>query len=145
MQRYSLVASCRAKMLVTRTLLATATLALGLFAGTAAISVEAAAQDRDLLRLRDQLRDCRGDACVPLREEMMSQLRRQLESCSGGQCDQQQERLRLHEQVRDCHAAGGGRTCRQLRMQERDEIRPRYFYGRGQGQGRGMGGGGMGN
>lgn len=124
-------------------------LALSLFASAASFSPEAAAQGRDMLKLRDQLRDCRGDACVPLREEMMSQLRLQLEGCSGAQCDPLQDRLRLHEQVRDCHAAGGGRTCRELRMQERDQVRPRFFYGRGQGMGRGMGrgmgSGGMGN
>ena len=70
-----------------------------------------------------------------------------MQSCSGGQCDQLRDQLRLHERVRDCHSSDA--TCRQLRMEERERVRPRYHYGnsggmsggmgRGQGMGRGMG------
>lgn len=106
----------------------------------------AAAQgmDRDMMHLQDQLRDCRGDACEPVREEMMSRLRQRLDNCAGGQCDQIQERLRLHQQVQNCHMTSD-RGCRELRMQERAQVRPRYYYGNGGNQGMGMGGGqGMG-
>jgi hypothetical protein len=98
-------------------------------------------QDRDTMRLQDQLRDCRGDDCVPIREQMMTQLRERLQNCAGGECDEMRERLRLHEQVRDCHMSD--RTCREMRMQERESVRPRYHYGDGMGggMGRGMGGG----
>lgn len=108
------------------------------------------AQDQDMLRLQDQLRDCRGDACVPIRDQMMSQLHDRLQNCAGGDCDQLRDRLRLHEEVQNCHLSQRG--CRELRMQEREQVRPRFGYGNGggmgSGMGRGMGGqgrGGMGN
>lgn len=100
------------------------TLALG-----GGATAQTQAQDRDFLKLRDQLRDCRGDDCVPIREQMMIRLRDQLQSCSGGQCDQFSDQLQLHEQVRDCHSADA--TCRQLRMEERERVRMRFHYGMG--------------
>lgn len=127
---------------------------LGAAFGLALVSTQARAQDQDMLRLQDQLRDCRGDACVPVRDRMMSQLRDRLQNCTGGECDQLRDRLRLHEEVQDCHMSQRG--CRELRMQEREQVRPRYQYGTGRGMGYGMGsgmgrgmggqgGGGMGN
>jgi hypothetical protein len=123
-------------------------LAAVLAAGVTTLSAPAAlAQEQDMTRLQDQLRDCRGDDCVPIRDRMMIQLRDQLQSCAGGQCDQLRDRLRLHERVQDCHQSDRG--CRELRMQEREQVRSRYQYGTGRGMGPGMGGGqgrgGMGN
>lgn len=119
-------------------------LALTLCVGVLVLAVDATAQMRDdprnqdMMRLGDQLRDCRGDACVPIREEMMTRLRDQLQNCRGPQCDRISERLRLHEQVRDCHALRD-RGCRELRMREREEVRPRFRYRDGTGGGMGMG------
>jgi hypothetical protein len=125
-------------------------IALFLGAAVGLAGVQARAQDQDMLRLQDQLRDCRGDDCVPIREQMMSQLRGRLQNCTGGECDQLRDRLLLHEQVQDCHMSQRG--CRELRMQEREQVRPRYQYGTGRGMGYGMGSGmgggqgrGMGN
>lgn len=123
---------------LSRNVLAAFGLALTVFAF--APDASAQAQDRNMLRLQDQLRDCRGDGCVPIREEMMTRMRQRLDNCAGGQCDQIRERLRLHEQVQDCHGAGG-RNCRELRMHEREQVRPRYHYGDRDGMGYGMGGG----
>ncbi len=120
------------------TTLATAGLALAIltFAPQDSAQAQGPGGDRDMLRLQDQLRDCRGDDCVPVRDQMMTQLRQRLDNCAGGQCDQIRERLQLHERVRDCHG-GGNRACRELRMREREQVRPRYRYGNGGG---GMGG-----
>ena len=79
----------------------------------------------------------------------MSQLRDRLQNCAGGDCEQLRDRLRLHEQVQDCHLSQRG--CRELRMQEREQVRPRFGYGNGRGMGPGTGSGmgqgrgGMGN
>src|SRR5690606_25575608 len=96
-------------------------------------------QDQEMMHLGDRLRDCRGDAGAPIREEMMWHLRRQMESCSGAQCDRLRDRLHMHEQVQTCHM--DQRACRELRMQERNMARPRHYYGMGRGMAPGTQGG----
>jgi hypothetical protein len=103
-------------------------------------------RDQDMAQLGDQLRNCRGEACVPVREQMMTQLRDRLRNCAGGTCEPMREQLRLHEQVQSCPM--DDRACRELRMQEREAVRPHPSYGssRGRTMGQGMeGSGGSGN
>lgn len=100
--------------------------------------------DQDTLHLGYQLRDCRGEACAPLREQMMSHLQTRLQDCGGAQCDELRERLSLHEEVQTCDVKE--RACRELRMQEREMVRPHHSYGSSRGMDMGnTGRGGMGN
>jgi len=80
-------------------------------------------RDREMEQLRDRLRDCSGEACVPLRDQLITRMQERLRDCSGDDCERLRARLRDQRQLRSCDAAGD--ACAELRARARERERQR--------------------